>query len=61
MPFVPPVANCFKIRKYGKGGVSKFVNFDTPPCFYPDGEGAVRMVPDGRSLRVRVTGVDFGQ
>jgi len=44
-----------------KDGVSKFMNFDTPTCFCPDGEGAVRMVPDGRSLRVRVTGVDFGQ
>jgi len=32
-----------------------------PTCFCPDGEGAVRMVPDGRSLKVRVTGVDFGQ
>jgi len=25
--------------------------FDTPTCFCPDGEGAVRMVPDGRGLR----------
>ena len=41
--------------------VSKIAIFDTPPCFCPDGEDAVRMVPDGRSLRVRVTRVDFGQ
>ena len=48
-------------RRENEGGVSKIAIFDTPPCFCPDGEDAVRMVPDGRSLRVRVTGVDFGQ
>ena len=60
MPWVTKKNEIFQ-RIKNQDGVSKFADFDTPSCFCPDGEGVVRMVPDGRNLRVRVTGVDFGQ